>query len=154
MAGGASLPHSYSPDLEPQPPPLESVTTPEIDTIPVSPVTQSPSIYITTLSDSTITDSSDDESSIDPTAVITHDAFYLEDGNAEVLCDDTLFRVRTSVLLLHYPVLSRMLAKANLAIAESPNCCPRILFSDTTTDCATFLKDVYLTVYTTLPSYE
>jgi len=136
-------------DLQPQPPPLESVTTLETDTVPVSPVTQSPSISIATLSDFTIADASDGESPIDPMSMTPHDTFYLEDGNAEVLCGNTLFRVHASVLSLHSPVLSRMLAKANLAVAESPNGCPRIPFSDTATDFATLLKIIYLPVYAT-----
>ena len=70
-------------DLElqiPQPPPLESVSL-KMDTVPVSPVTQSLSTNISTLSDPTIKDSSDDESPID-LAAITHETFHLEGGNA------------------------------------------------------------------------
>jgi len=134
-------------DLEPQyshPPPLELVTTPEIDTIPASPVTQSPSISIATLSDFAIADTSDDESPIDPTAATPHETFYLEDGNVEVLCGNTLFRVHIGVLSFHSPTLRRMFAQTNLATAESPNDCPRILSSDTATDFATLLKTIYL----------
>jgi len=138
----------------PQSPPLEPVVTPEVDTIPGSPVLHSPSISITSLSDFTVADTSDDESPIDPTAITTHDTFYLEDGNAEVLCGNTLFRVHAGALLFHSPVLSQMFAKSNLAAAESPNGCPRILSSDTATDFATLLKVIYLPAYATLPCYE
>jgi len=140
-------------DLEPQvpqPPPLESVTPSETDTTPASPVIQSPSISIATLSDFTIADTSDDESSIDTTTITPHDTFYLEDGNVEVLCRSTLFRVHTSILSFHSPALSRMLAKANLATAESHNGCPRISSSDTAADFATLLKIIYLPGYITL----
>ena len=150
-----------SPPLEPQnaqSPPLISVSIPEPDAITASPTTQSPSISIATLSDFTIADASDDESQIDPaisdvsddelptdpTTVVPHKTFYLEDGNVEVLCGNVLFRVHTSVLSLHSPVLRQMFAKANLAMVESPNGCPRIQYSGTATDFATLLKIIYL----------
>ena len=65
-------------DPEPQIPrsPLESVTVPEADTFsisPATPVTQSPSISIATLSDFTIPDTSDDEPPTDPTITDTSD---------------------------------------------------------------------------------
>jgi len=140
-------------DPEPQisqPPQLESIATSEPDTVPGSPVTQSPSISITSLSDFTATDTSDDESPLDPTTITSHDTFYLEDGNVEVLCGNTLFRIHTSVLSFHSPVLSQIFAKANLVTAESPNGCPRIPSSDTAADFATLLKAVYLPGYVTL----
>ena len=159
----------------PQSPPPESVTAPETETIPVTPVTQSPSISIATLSDFTIADASDDESPIDPTiadtsgdehpvnpvivdtsdeehpidptSIIPHETFYLEDGNVEVLCKNSLFRVHVSTLSFHSPTLRRMFSQTNLAAAESPNGCPRILSSDTPQDFATLLKTVYLPVF-------
>jgi len=138
----------------PQPPPLEPVATPETDTIPGSPVFHSPSTSITSLSDFTVADTSDDESPLDPTAITPHDTFYLEDGNTEVLCGNSLFRVHAGALLFHSPVLSQTFAKSNLASAESPNGCPRILSLDTATDFATLLKVIYLPAYATLLRYE
>ena len=139
-------------DLEPQVlqlPPLELVTTSETDTVPMSPVIQSPSDSISTLSDFTIADASDDGSPIDLTVVTPHTTFYLEDGNVEVLCGNTLFRVHTSILSFHSPALRQMFAQTSLASAESPNDCPRILSSDTVTDFATLLKMIYLPGYVT-----
>ena len=151
-------------DLEPpihRPPPLDSATALESDTIPESPATsviQSPSISISTLSDFTVADpsddesptdptfadTSDDESLADPTAVVRHETFYLDDGNVEVLCVNTLFRVHTTILSFHSPALRRMCAQNNLATAESPNGCPRIPSSDTAKDFTTLLRMVYL----------
>ncbi|KAF9646057.1 hypothetical protein BDM02DRAFT_3189180 [Thelephora ganbajun] len=128
----------------PQPPPLESPTSPETETIPASPITQSPSISIATLSDFTTADTSDDESPTDPTAITPHDTFYFEDGNIEVLCGNTLFRAHTSILSLHSPTLRRTFAQTTLATAEAPNGCPRILSSDTAADFSTLLKVIYL----------
>ena len=137
-------------DIEPQiprSPPLESVTAPETET---TSVTQSPSVSIATLSDFTIPDTSDDGSPVDPMTVTSHSIFNFEDGNVEVLCGCTLFRVHASVLSLHSPVLRQMFTRPNLAAAESPNGCPRILPSDTATDFATLLKIIYLPGYVML----
>jgi hypothetical protein len=150
-------------DLEsqiPRPPPLEPVATPKPDvTIPSSPTTHSPSISIATLSDFTIADASDDEHPIDTTitdtsddefpiddltAAVPHETFNFEEGNVEVLCGNTLFRVHTSILSLHSPALRRVFSRTIMDAAESPNGCPRILSSDTATDFATLLKIIYL----------
>lgn len=141
-------------DLEPQvvqPPSLEPVITRDTDTVSGSPATHSPSISIATLSDFTTADTSDDEAPIDPAAAVPHETFYLEDGNVEVLCGDTLFRVHTSVLSFHSPSLRRMFVQTSLVSAESPNGCPRILFTDTATDFAILLKAVYLPGWVDLP---
>ena len=53
------------------PSPLESITTLETDTVPASPITQSPSISVSSLSDFAIADTSDDESPTDPTTPST-----------------------------------------------------------------------------------
>ena len=125
----------------------ESVTVPGTETTPSPPATHSPSISITTLSDFEAADILDEESPIDPTAVIPHDTLNFEDGNVEVLCGNTLFRVHASILSLHSPALRQMFTQASLAAAESPNGCPRISSSDKATDFAMLLKTVYLPGY-------
>ena len=122
-----------------RPPPLDPAASPEVETAPVTPVTQSPSMSIASLSDFTVADTSDDEFPIDPAVVTPHDTFYLDDGNVEVLCGNTLFRVHGSVLSFRSPALRRMFAQTSLAMADSPNGLPRILPSDTATDFATLL---------------
>ena len=146
------LPKNDSEPQIPQPPQLGS-TTSEPDNVSGSPATHSPSISIVSLSDFTIADTSDDETPRDPTTITPHGTFYFEDGNVEVLCGNALFRVHTSVLSLHSPVLGQMFAKSNLATAESPNGCPRIPSSDTVTDFTTLLKIIYLPGCATLPHY-
>ena len=151
-------------DLNPQiphPPPPEPATAPEPGPILASsptPITHSPSVSITSLSDVTIADGSDDEPPIDPTiadasddelpnnpaAEAPHETFYLEDGNVEVLCGNTLFRVHTTVLSFHSPSLRRMFAQTSLTTAESPNGCPRIRSSDMPKDFTALLKMIYL----------
>ena len=115
-------------DPEPQilqPPPLEPIPAAENDMAPASPV--------------------------DPTVTTPHDTFYLEDGNVEVLCGNTLFRVHTSILSFHSLTLRRMFAPPTLATAESPNGCPRISSTDTARDFATLLEMIYLPGYAALP---
>ena len=163
IAISLGLPNRDLEPLAPQSPPLEPVAVPEADTIPASPIAPaiySPSTSITTLSDFTIADVSDEESQIDsddelpidPATVAPHKAFHLEDGNVEVLCGNVLFRVHTSVLSFHSPTLRRMFAQTNLAAAESPNGCPRILSSDTAMDFAALLKMIYLPGFVVLPT--
>ena len=79
--------------------------------------------------------------------------FYLEDGNVEMLCGSTLFRVHTSVLSFRSPTFRQMFTQPSLAAVESPNGCPRILSPDTAKDFATLLKTVYLPGYVTLSLY-
>ena len=148
------LPNSDPEPQIPQPPQLESIATSEPNNVPGSPVTHSPSISTASLSDFTIADTSDDESPLDPTTITPHGTFYFEDANVEVLCGNTLFRVHTSVLSLHSPILGQMFAKSNLTAAESPNGCPRIQSSDTATDFATLLKVIYLPEYAPYPSTD
>ena len=78
---------------------------------PASPVTGSPTISISTLSDFTIANNSDDGSPVEPTTITLHDTFYLGDGNVEVLCGDLLFRVHTSVSSLDTGRLEQSLSK-------------------------------------------
>ena len=169
VATSLGLPSSDLKPQTPQPSPPKSVAASEADAVPESPltpITQSPSISISTLSDfavadasdngsptsSTFPDTSDNEPLIDPTAVVPHETFYLGDGNAEVLCGNTLFRVHTTILFFHSPEFRRMFAQTNLDTAESPNGCPRILSTDTAKDFATLLKVIYLPGFVVLPA--
>ena len=138
-------------DVEPRnplSPPLEPIITTETDMSPRSPAPHSPSISITTMSDFAVTD--DDEPPLDPKVITPHCAFYFEDGNVEVLCGNTLFRVHTSILSLHSPVLGRMFAKGSLTTAESPNSCLRIPSSGAAADFITLLK-IY--IFQCIPLY-
>ena len=171
VATSIGLPNRDLESQAPRPPPPESPAVPRVDTVLASPTTSathSPSISISSLSDfttegasddgsptGTFADVYDDEPLVDPTAVVPHDTFYLEDGNVEVLCGNTLFRVTASILSFHSPALRQMFAQTNLATAESPNGCPRVLSSDTAADFTTLLKMIYLPGFVTPPlSYQ
>ena len=167
VATSLGLPNRVLEPQAPQPPSPEPATASTHES-PVTPITRSPSISIASLSDFTVADTSDDgtptdsmfedtsddEPPIEPTAVVPHETFYLEDGNAEVLCGNTLFRVHTTILFFHSPALRRMFAQSNLATAESPNGCPRILSTDSARDFATLLKMIYLPGFVVLPTYR
>ena len=104
----------------------------------------SPSTSISTLSDFAALDSLDGDPIVEPGTITPHYMFYLDDRSVEVICGMTLFRVHTSILSFHSPVLRQMFSSANLAAAESPNGCPRIESSDTPADFAVLLKAIYL----------
>ena len=113
-------------------------------------------INIATLSGLTIADTSDYTCLLDPIGMVpyNHNTFYYEDGNVEVLCDDTLFRVHTSILrFTRSPTLRQMFAQTSLATAGSPYGCPRILSSDMDTDFAILLKMMYHSGYVICPRY-
>ena len=147
VATPLGLPASDPEPQLPHSPPPKSATFPETEKTPSPPATHSPSISITTLSDFEVADILDDEIPTDPTTVTPHDTLNFEDGNVEVLCGNTLFRVHTSILSLHSPALRQMFAQASLVTAESPNGCPRIPSFDKATDFAMLLKTVYLPGY-------
>ena len=144
------LPKGDDPERKVPQSPLPGSITLGPDTLPASPIVQPLSASTSTLSDFTSADSSDDESFDDPTAITPHDTFYLEDGNVEVLCGNTLFRVHTSILSFHSPALRRMVAQPTSASAESPNGCPRLSSRDTPRDFATLLEIIYLPKYVTV----
>ena len=63
----------------------------------------SPTVSISTVSDLTPTEFGEDieHSEGDPTAAPSrHDTFYFEDGNVEIVCGDTVFRVHSSIVSL------------------------------------------------------
>ena len=126
--------------------PVPPCPAPEIPSngSPGSSAPPSPTTSISASSDFTIADSLDDEPVLEPETITPHDMFYLDDGSVEVLCEKTLFRVHPGALSFHSPALRRMFSPANLAAAESPNGCPRIVSSTTAVDFTTLLKIIYL----------
>ena len=102
---------------------------------------------------STLADTSDIGPLVGPTVVIPHEILYLDDGDVDMLCRITLFRVIVSALSLHSPALRQLFARTNPATAESPNrLLSRILSPDTTNDFAKLIKVVYHPGFFTLCS--
>lgn len=99
--------------------------------------TVSPTLSISTVSD--LTPSELDEKQ----TVGRHDTFYLEDGNVEIACGDTIFRVHSSVISLSPSGLREILSQPALLDAPAPEGRPRITLSDSAEDFAILLKMIY-----------
>jgi len=81
-----------------------------------------------------------------------HETFYLEDGNVEIVCGHTVFRVHSTVVSFSSPNLRNMLSSSTLLNAPMPEGCPRVVFKDSAEDFAVLLKIIYTPGYVPLPS--
>ena len=79
-----------------------------------------------------------------------HETFYLEDGNVEVVCEQTVFRVHSSIVSFSSPILRDMLSSSTL-IAPMQKGCPRVVFEDNAEDFAVLLKMIYTPGYISSP---
>ena len=97
---------------------------------------------ISTVSDLTPTEFSEDiEDNSD--VVIHHDTFYFDDGNVEIVCGHTLFRVHSTTVSFSSPKLRETLSQSALLHAPTPDGRPRIAVTDTAQDFAVLLKMIY-----------
>jgi len=102
----------------------------------------SPTLSISTVSDLTPTELSED-SGDDNDVDIHHDTFYFEDGNVEIMCGHTLFRVHSTTVSFSSPKLRDILSQSALLRAPAPEGRPRITVTDTAQDFAVLLKMIY-----------
>ena len=104
----------------------------------------SPTSTISTISDLAPTESSEgvEEGGAEPTTA-RHETFYLEDGNVEILCGPTVFRVHSPIVSFSSPKLRDILSPPALLGAEIPEECPRIVLPDSAEDFAILLKMIY-----------
>ena len=107
----------------------------------------SPTLSISTESDWTPTELSDGTERSEEQTTTRHDIFYFEDGNMEIACGGTLFRVHSTVVSFSSPKLRDMLSPSTLLNAPMPEGCPRIVFADSPEDFAVLLKMVYTPGY-------
>ena len=108
------------------------------------PTDSSPTLSISTVSDLTPTELGDDIEEGDGERIPTHhETFYLEDGNVEVMCEYTVFRIHSSVVSFSSLNLRDMLSPPTLLNAPMPEGCPRIVFKDSAEDFAVLLKMIY-----------
>jgi len=105
-------------------------------------VASSPTLSISTVSDLTPTELDGDEHI--PTR---HETFYIEDGNVEIVCGHTIFRVHSSVVSFSSLNLRDALSKSTLLRAPTPEGCPRVVFTDSAEDFAVLLKMIYTPGY-------
>ena len=119
----------------------------DVPTIAVS----SPALSISTVS---TTEPSEEIEHSEEQATTRHDTFYFEDGNVEIACGDTVFRVHSTVVSLSSSKLRGILARSTLRIlgAPTPEGCPRIVFADSTEDFAILLQMIYTPGYVGSPS--
>ena len=104
----------------------------------------SPALSISTVSDLNPAELGEDiEDSSGKGMPTNHDTFYFEDGNVEVVCEHTLFRVHSTTVSFSSPELREILSRSALLRAPMPEGCPRITVDDTVQDFAVLLKMVY-----------
>ena len=104
----------------------------------------SPTFSISTVSDLAPTELDEDIDDISSEeTLIRHDTFYLEDGNLEVVCGHTLFRVHSTTVSFSSQKLREILSQPVLLHAPMPEGRPRITVVDTAQDFAVLLKMIY-----------
>ena len=107
----------------------------------------SPTLSISTVSDLTPTELGEETEHSGEQATTRHDLFYFEDGNVEIMCRDTAFRVHSTIVSFSSPKLRDMLTPTTLLNAPMPEGCPRIAFADSAEDFAVLLKMIYTPGY-------
>jgi len=107
--------------------------------------TSSPTLSISTVSDLTPTELSEEETTTH------HDVFYFRDGNIEIVCGSTVFRVHSAIISFSSSKLRDMLSPSTLLGAPMPEGCPRVVFKDIPEDFAVLLKMIYTPGFVSLP---
>ena len=116
------------------------------------PVASSPTLSISTISDLTPTEFDNGTGEGDGERMTTHhETFYLEDGNAEVMCGHTIFRIHSPIVSFSSSKLRDMLSPSTLLNAPMPEGCPRIIFRDSPEDFAVLLRMIYTPGYLSAP---
>ena len=104
----------------------------------------SPTLSISTISDLTPTEAGDDIGEGGGELIPTHhETFYFRDGNVEIICGDTVFRVHSTIISFASSQLQDILSQSTLLHAPMPEGCPRINLADNAQDFAVLLKMVY-----------
>ena len=111
----------------------------------------SPTLSISTVSDLTPTELGEETEHGVERATNRHDTFYFEDGNAEIVCEDTIFRVHTTIISFSSPKLRDLLSPATLLSAPMPEGCPRIVLTDSADDFAAMLRVICMPGYVPPP---
>ena len=105
--------------------------------------TSSPTLSISTISDLTPTELGEDIEHASEQMATRHDTFYFEDGNVEIMCGDTIFRVHSTTISFSSPKLRDILSQPAPLDAPTPGGCPRVTISDSAEDFAILLKMIY-----------
>ena len=89
-------------------------------------VISSPTLSISTVSDLTPTELGEERTTV------RHETFYFENGNVEIVCGDTVFRVHSTAISFSSSKLRNMLSPSTLLNAPLLEGCPRVVFTDST----------------------
>jgi hypothetical protein len=109
----------------------------------VTGATSSPTLSISTISDFAPTELGEDIEHDEEEAAARHNTLYFEDGNVEIICADTIFRVHSSILSFSSTKLRDILSQPTLLHAPTPGECPRVTIPDSAEDFGILLKMVY-----------
>ena len=103
----------------------------------------SPTLSISTISDLTPTEFDEDIGGDGDERIPTcREMFYLEDGNVEIVCGQTIFRVHSAVVSFSSPILRDMLSSSTLGV-PMPGGYPQVVFKDSAEDFGVLLKMIY-----------
>ena len=80
----------------------------------------SPTLTISTVSDLTPTELDEEIERTEEQTPIRHNTLYFEDGNVEIMCEYTVFRVHSTVLSFSSPKLQDILSPSVLLNAPMP----------------------------------
>ena len=72
-----------------------------------------------------------------------HDTFYFEDGNVEIVCENTVFRIHSSIISFASSNLRDITSPPTLLNAQMPEGRPRVTVSDSAEDFGALLKMIY-----------
>ena len=103
----------------------------------------SPTLSISTMSDLTPTELGESEKEEGQGQGAGHHTFYFEDGNVEIACGDTIFRVHSTIVSFSSSKLREILSQPALLNAPTPEGRPLITVSDSAEDFAMLLKMIY-----------
>ena len=103
-------------------------------------IISSPTSSISTISDLTPTEL---DEGVEEQTTVHHDTFYFEDGNVEIMCGDTVFRVHSTVISFSSPKLRDILSPSALLHAPIPEGRPRVTIPEGAEDFGVLLKMIY-----------
>ena len=103
----------------------------------------SPTLSISTISELTPTELGEEIEYSDEQTAARHDTFYFEDGNVEIMCGHTLFRVHSTIISFSSSKLRDILSPLALLHAPTPEGRPRITISESAEDFGILLKMIY-----------
>ena len=138
------IPPSILQDIE-RPSALHDVESPSeaFINVPVD-TTSSPTLSISTVSGLTPTEFGEEIEHNEGQGTARHDTFYFEDGNVEIVCGFTLFRVHSTIISFSSSKLRDILSPSELLHAPTPEGRPRITISEGAEDFGILLKIVYM----------